>query len=553
MARTLGPIPTDRWEREVLNQLTLQLPNDWVVISSVTWATTGQRGYVTDGQADFVVLVPNSGMVIVEVKGSREIWIGDDGRWYRSEKNGEQILIAKSPPEQATSNMHELARIVEQKGGWTGFPGRYAWLVVYPNGKANQVPVLFDSSTLVTSRNLHELKSRISHALEMRGGDGLANFFNGAVFERVSEILTSRPFAITKADSEYDVEDDLQKIDSLTRQQFAALRGIFELPRVAVTGPAGSGKTLLAIWRLKSLLENGRHAIYVCFNTKLAESLRKRHPDSSIAILSVDKFFSDLCPNLRRTGDPTNYFQEVLPNAVFELAATYLISSKFDAIIVDEGQDFNELRLYALNELLKPDTGEWIIFSDRRQNLFQAKSGESFGAEVLFNLYHNCRNTIQVNECTNLYLGSQPVISMPGMPEGEFPIIFNCPDKSIAATKAWELAKQWGADRYVVILSPNILSKSSMANSSKGHGLQLTENLEEMGSPGKIYFSTVRSFKGIESAAVILIDADIPSNDRNSVFRFEDLYVACTRPTARMAVICGSSEAFQWYQNKITR
>jgi hypothetical protein len=80
MARILGPIPSNKWEREVLNQLKLQLPADWVAVSNVTWAIKGESGYVNDGQSDFVVLVPNSGMVIVEVKGSKEFWIDEDGK-----------------------------------------------------------------------------------------------------------------------------------------------------------------------------------------------------------------------------------------------------------------------------------------------------------------------------------------------------------------------------------------------------------------------------------------------------------------------------------------
>lgn len=553
MARTLGPIPVDRWEREVLNQLKNQLPSEWVVVANVTWAAAGDGGYVKDGQADFVVLVPNSGMVVVEVKGSREIWIDTDGCWYRSDRCGEKVLISKSPPEQAMGNMHELARVVEQKGGWAKFPGRYSWIVVYPNGQANQVPALFDASTLVTSRHMHELTARIRVSLEKRGFEGAAGKFTSATAERVAEILTSRPFAITKADSRVDVQDDVARIDTLTRQQFAALRGVFELPRVAVIGPAGSGKTLLAIWRLQALIEAGRRAMYVCFNTKLAESLKKRNPDYADSIVSVDKFFSSLCPSSRRSEDATVYFRQTLPALAFDVAESLPDESRFDAIIIDEGQDFNELQLYALNELLRRDGSEWIIFTDRRQDLFRAGSGETFGAEVVFQLYHNCRNTRHVNSATNHYLGKLPIDSMPGMPDGEPPTIVNCSSKEVIAMRAWELAKQWSTDRGVVILSPYVLSNSSMAHSAKGYGLTLTEHLHEMGLPGMVYFSTIRSFKGIEAPAIILIDADIPSDDDRSVFRYEDLYVACTRPTARIAILARNAEAFEWFNSRLSQ
>jgi hypothetical protein len=546
MPKILGPLPSDRWEREVLSQLKAQLPHDWVVISNVTWAARSENGCVGDGQSDLVVLVPNSGMVIVEVKGSREIWIDEDGRWYRSDSDCGKTLVNPPPPAQAGSNMHQLARIVEQKGGWPRFPGRYSWLVAYPNGVANQVPTLFDASTLVTSRQMNGLVRSIRKSLDERGHEGRAVLFTPAVVDKVAEILIGRPFSITPAGSGAVVADDFKEIEKLTRQQFAALRGIFELPRVAVTGPAGSGKTLLAIWRLQALLDAGKQALYVCFNKDLAEILRQRHPDLAGAIASVDKLFSRMCPGLRPHGDTSRYFRELLPAEALNAAAAYGQEAKYDAIIVDEGQDFSEFQLYALDELLRNGESAWLIFTDQRQDLFQMRSGDAFGAEVVFKLYHNCRNTQQVNGATNSYLGAQGIDSMPGMPLGEPPTVVHCATRQGVAMKAWELAKQWSNERGVVILSPYTLANSSMAGSRKGHQLELSEDLADMGRPGKVYFSTIRSFKGIESAAIILVDAEVPSAAHDSAFRAEDLYVACTRPTSRMAILSRSQEAVSW-------
>ncbi len=108
MPKMLGPVPADKWEREVYHQLKLQLPHDWTVISGVSWSRVGPSDewrYVRDGQADFVVLIPGLGMVIVEVKGSRAFRVGANGRWYRIDLNGNQTEIDESPPAQATRNM----------------------------------------------------------------------------------------------------------------------------------------------------------------------------------------------------------------------------------------------------------------------------------------------------------------------------------------------------------------------------------------------------------------------------------------------------------------
>ncbi|QOL50239.1 nuclease-related domain-containing DEAD/DEAH box helicase [Massilia litorea] len=553
MARILGPLPADASERKLLRQLQKQLPQPWVVLSNVTWATKDESGIVSDGQSDFVVLVPGSGMVIVEVKGSREIWIDQDGMWYRRGHDGEAILVSPSPPEQAMKNMYKLARIVEQKGLWPKFPGRYSWVVAYPNGIASNMPSMFDSSTMVTSLNLHQLEARIRHALTQRGSDGKSESFTIGVAEKVAAILTSQPFAVTKADTAANVQDDLELIETLTRQQFSALRGIFEFPHVAVTGPAGSGKTLLAIWRLQALVEAGKKALYVCFNKKLAESLRNRNPDLASNITSVDKFFMEFCQHPAISGEPSHFFKEALPEQAFGQAAMCDDDDKYDAIIVDEGQDFGDLRLYALLELLRPGDSGWVIFTDRRQDLFKVGGGDAFGADVIFKLYHNCRNTVRVNSATNAFIGLDEIASMPGMPAGEVPEITACADNRSMASKAWELAHRWSTDRGVVILSPYSLKNSCMADYPKGHGMSLTEDLSSMGLPGQVCFSTIRSFKGIEAPAVILVDAGIPVNGPGSTFYMEDLYVACTRPTARLAILSKTNEASEWFKDRIVR
>lgn len=550
MARLLGPLPADPSERKLLRELHKQLPSTWTVLSNVTWAFKEESGIVSDGQSDFVVLVPGYGMVILEVKGSREIWIEPDGMWYRRGHDGEPVLVSPSPPEQATKNMYKLVRIVEQKGHWARFPGHYAWMVAYPNGIASSVPAMFDSSTMVTTRNLHELETRIRNALVQRGSDGRSAQFSKDVIDRIARTLTSQPFAMAQADTPADVQQDIEIVDTLTRQQFAALRGIFEFKSVAVTGPAGAGKTLLAIWRLQALVDAGKKALYVCFNKKLAETLRTRNPDVADNIASVDKLFMDLCQESRVVGEPDLFFRETLPDFAFAHALSCHPDEKYDAIIVDEGQDFNDLRLYALQELLRPSDASWLIFTDRRQDLFKVGGGDAFGADVIFKLYHNCRNTVRVNMATNSFIGRDEVGSMPGMPEGEVPEIASYSSAGTMAQKAWELARAWNTDRGVVILSPNSLKNSCMAAFPKGHGMTLTEEIASMGSPGQVCFSTIRSFKGIEAAAVILVDATVPSNVAGN-FQMEDLYVACTRPTARLAVLCATEETAAWFKGRL--
>src|SRR6185437_1838154 len=357
MPRIIGNQPADRWENEVLKALKNQLPADWVVMPSVKW-TLQKNGYVRDGEADFVVLAPGVGMVVVEVKGSREFMVGDDGIWRRKQGEDEWVALKEPPPEQAMRNMHDLVGALADEKQWKEFPGRYAYLVIYPQGEAKSLPPMFDESTIATRRHMNQLASRLRNGLEKRGGASKGAQFTSQVLESIIDHLKNRQFHVQKVDTGADVTDDTGRIELLTRQQFASLQGLFQLPRVAVIGPAGSGKTVLAMWRLLALVDQGRNAIYVCYNRALADCLRMRYPDHAAFIWNVDRLFMDFCPESRGMAGQSGFHREHLPSLVMDKAASL---PRYEAILVDEGQDFSEEQLIALLELLSRD-GAWAFF-----------------------------------------------------------------------------------------------------------------------------------------------------------------------------------------------
>ena len=552
MPRVIGPVPSDRWEREVRRQLLKQLPENWVVICNVSWALKDDYGSVRDGQADFVVLAPELGLAVVEVKGSKLVRVDEDGIWYRSvfDSRGKKVtenVVNPPPPEQACGNLHTLAQVVKEELGLRDFPGLHAWLVVYPNGAVEGKADTYDDSTIVAKNRLHQIGGAIRTALLAKGAESTGKKFRQDLVDRAAEILTNQRFRVVAADTELDVDEDEKNIDELTRQQFAALRGAFELPRVAIIGPAGSGKTLLAIWKLSALLEEGKKAIFVCFNKPLAEHLRVAHPDMASAVVSVDSLFWGLVDD--KTGrSGKDFYTRVLPARVEEAVYSLKDDNKYDAIIVDEGQDFGDERIVALFQLLKDsDNSHWLYFADSKQDLYGRGTDETLGAEVTFRLYHNCRNTERVNAATNkICIGE--VKPMPGVPSGEIPQVSICKVDHMAQ-KAWSLVHELGADGGAVILSPFKLRNSCMDSVRKAHGLDLTEDISKLGQPGFVYFSTIKSFKGLEARHVVLGHADQPGV--NPALEAEDLYVAFTRATARLDVVTDNPQAESWFTGSL--
>ena len=565
MAKLVGRLPLDLAERKVAVALKNQLPETCVVIPGVRWAYRAQsqhgRGPVRDGEADVVVLWPGLGLLVVEVKGSREMKVDSDG-WWRKEDSG-WVRLDRDPVDQATSNAYKITEIIRSERGWPGaFPGLFGWLVAYPNGEAQSVPPRFDHTTLATRRDMDSLQNKVRNALEAREDKSarkkddvaIPARFTEAVVEACRSILTSEGFRIVPADGAEEASADGQQIERLTKQQFGALRGLFDFPSLTVTGPAGSGKTILAISRLEAAVSDDQRAIYVCYNRALAEALRAKNPGLASSIHSVDQFFGTICPGARRGDDANTFYRVTLPNDVFDVVTAWPESNKYDVVLVDEAQDFSFDQIFTLQRLAKERTGAFAMFMDKRQDVYQQASEGGVDerlTETSFRLLHNCRNAVRINFATNGYFGwsaGAAVPSLPGMPEG-VPVTVERVSRQAMANRAFELASVWkrNGSASVAILSPFQRQNSAMASLHAGHGLQISENLDALSGQGTVFFSTIKSFKGLEADCVILVDAQHP-NGSHVAFRREDLYVACTRARTRLAILASDPDVAAAYR-----
>lgn len=79
--------------------------------------------------------------------------------------------------------------------------------------------------------------------------------------------------------------------------------------------------------------------------------------------------------------------------------------------------------------------------------------------------------------------------------------------------------------------------------------MRLATSLAEWNDGDAVYFSTIKSFKGIEAASVIVVDLDIPREGTS--FQAEDLYVACTRATTRLALLAKNKAAAAWMEGQL--
>lgn len=137
--------------------------------------------------------------------------------------------------------------------------------------------------------------------------------------------------------------------------------------RLRVIGTAGSGKTQLALALLREAAGANRRALYVCYNRPLADHLALNAPPAATVAT-----FHQLADHIATSqGEPPDFTQADVFNRLEDFMDRFVPGDdwRFDELIIDEGQDFNELWGHALLKLLRPEGRAWWL-EDPMQNLY---------------------------------------------------------------------------------------------------------------------------------------------------------------------------------------
>jgi hypothetical protein len=99
-------------EREVWSQVLEQGGDDWTVLANVRLTDEGR-----DHEADLVVLMPDVGVLVVEVKGG-SLHVDDRGTWWQTSGHGGTRKV--HPVDQARDTKYALRHYIESDPRWRG-------------------------------------------------------------------------------------------------------------------------------------------------------------------------------------------------------------------------------------------------------------------------------------------------------------------------------------------------------------------------------------------------------------------------------------------------
>ncbi|WP_404296933.1 AAA family ATPase [Halomonas sp.] len=405
----LDALPS-RAEARVYRQLReLDFP-DLEVMHGLATQTRNDKGTWV-GEVDFLLFHPQYGIQIWEVKGGG-VWLDGEGQWWSQGNHGTHKL--------STTPLDQLKK---QTGSLLQAMGK-----VIPGIKLPIAPVLVFPDTREWQGELPALALNREHLLlkgdleNLTQSDLIQRFANTALAgPRASNALPLskqqttliqhhllRPacaLVSSWAEQARDVEEALFR---LSHEQQWVLRLLEHIPRMAIHGGAGTGKSILARLRAEELAREGKRVLLLCFNIALAADHRDALAAGNATGIEVATFH-ELCQQRAEAAglawalpdDPRafgEFYNETAPNLLAE--ALQQRPEIVDALVVDEAQDYEPYWWLVISDLLDDDA-QVTLFADPAQNLF----GRDYQLPVdvfpgmvpyPFTLYRNYRNAYEI-------------------------------------------------------------------------------------------------------------------------------------------------------------
>jgi hypothetical protein len=537
-------------ERVIAQALVAQLPSGCRVYHSYPWlrperhAKTGKE-VLLPGEADFVIVDPDQGVLILEVKGGTIEYDAQSHLWWRQETNEE----IKDPFVQAERNKYALRdRIVVhpyfRDRGDLAFTIGHA--VVFPSCRfEGNPPPHIQAAILIDADDLQSIEKAIARAYDawcpVNHPRTLDNLEMDAILEALSPVFRFTPVLWRT------IDDQEEKIRRLTNEQLRLLELLRNQERAAIEGVAGSGKTILAMAQAQRFAREGKRTLLVCYNRLLADWLVNQMPEkykNAITVYNYHVLVREMC-RLTRLPFPASSFDQEFwefgaPELLERAADLAPKSHLYDAIVVDEGQDFRELWWIGLEKLYrKPDgTGPLYVFYDPKQTIYQIQTAIPAGLGPPFVLPTNCRNTQRiVTFCAEIV--DIPPFAHEDAPLGIVPRIHESQNSSDTVRKTQQIVQDWclrdrGGLRYdqVAVLTPTINPRHWPDHF--GNIPIVTDQTTWRQGAGAL-LDTHRRFKGLEADAIVL--AGVPKHGSSEHYSRFDHYVAASRAKHLLEII----------------
>jgi hypothetical protein len=604
-------------ERLFFRTLKTYLPDDYIVYFEPE--IQGRR-------PDFVIIGPDLGILVLEVKDytKNTLWQINHEEWHIVATSGDQAII-KSPMKQARDNMFHLVDVLKKDKNLVQLDGKYKFSLKFPYGHGVVFTRMYSKDFIkeglysviepnlcFTRGEIDPEKDEFSEEILM---EKILNMFvvpyrlkeslsmediNAIRYHLFPEVRISAEF---KAPVPYQDQLllSLHDIKTMDLHQENLAKQIGDKNRL-IRGVAGSGKTIILASRAKMLSKQNPDwkILILCYNISLSNAIQQminhmmNEPDDLFDFdptikavrnqnIIVRNFHSWLKNDLRIR-------EQNLSSIIDKIEKKETILPSYDAILIDEGQDFDADWLRLVSLLINTDTQSLLLVEDRAQTIYRRKrsyvqdTGLSFqGRSKVLSI--NYRNTSQIvkfawdfyrehsmfkNKVVNRNLDGEIIAPQSTKRKGPEPGIIKAANFFDEMKLVARQIKKLHEEKKVPLEEMLILYRVKRTHKYPIVDL-IKRSLAELGLPnywitendvtkrsfekedGKIKISTIDSSKGLDFQAVFIVNVDsmpfpLEEDKEREVSLF---YIGMTRAKEYLCLSYSGESEFTKYLDRI--
>lgn len=557
MARLIPSFTDDRTppgERDVFNMIAAG-PDDWVGMHSLDLAPWN-RSLRTE--IDFVIIVPDTGILCVEVKSHENITF-DGHRWYPE-------TVSRSPFKQASDGRHTFyRRLAELAPQFRRVPVVHC--CIFPRAPFDSPPNLsIQPWELMDMRAFRSYNSGDAFCAALRANmeksiaadERLTRLdcrLSGSQIDTIVRCCV--PVQRRRPDAREEIKRREEEIERALREQQKPVLQLTESnDRLVISGPAGTGKTLIAMEVARRAAERGHRVALLCYNQLVGDWMKQQIEQTkpvlpNLVVGRAIRIMTEMTGHEIPDNPTRDYWETELPHQLEERLTDpdFKTDAAFDYLVLDEAQDLlARPRLWqCLAQFLTGgiDKGAFALFGDfdhqvlaDREPMHQALAAlDSRNRPARWKLSENCRNYRIVGDTAVRLAGFSGSVYSGYLRSGgslhNYDIFFYDSDQA-QLDKLSQWLKECRAQGYrpseITILSFRS-DRASAAAQLKDAGYKLRPAWQ---AGDYTAYASVHAFKGMENKVIILTDIVLGEQELH-----RDLfYTGMTRSTESVRVLC---------------
>ena len=515
---------------------------DWTILHSLNIAPNHHQTRIM-GEIDFLVIIPNLGMIAIEIKAHREIKV-EDGVWFlgKSDRGG-----SRSPFIQIKDSMFSLQKYIADNNILLKeipiFP-----LVIFTHYELTLESVEFDRINYASSQEFRSgklsdlLKKKIILAREAWFKKNSAQWLRANpdrpdksdILNLIRLLRPNIELSNKVINHSKIIQGELLKF---TVEQFDALDSLADHPCVLFSGPAGTGKTFIAMESAIRAAKEGRKVLFICMNKLLGEQIKNQLNDyTNITVSTLHALLKSYAPRVNLDIERKEYYwNNELPQVAYSNISNKSGDIAYDLLIVDEAQDIigNDLWLDCLDLFLDDGLacGKWHFFGDF---IYQSIYNRNIAELELINnlrkrnpnfinykLYKNCRNTESSSRRSlNLIAMESPYKSYlrleSSILESQYYMYSNDFEQLKKLNEILKNCLKEGFNYSDIAILSKVAESKSLAYKNQS---LLNAEIYSLASDS-LRYTSIHKFKGLEAPIIILTDFDEIESDEAQKMMF---------------------------------